>query len=65
MGVNMSEADFHAAVERKPHLFEELMAAELSPMKTRKDWSQLHAIYVFYESDGQPCHVGRVRRQII
>lgn len=57
----MSEERFHAAVERMPFLFDQLMACDLLEMKVRSDWKGIHAIYVFYEADGTACHTGRTR----
>ena len=57
----MSEADFHAAVDRMPEHFSELMSGEPLPMRAPKEWAGLHAIYVFYDANGEPCHVGRTR----
>ena len=57
----MSETRFDEAVNRMPQLFNQLMLCEPLEMKARADWKGLHAIYVFYDADGNPCHTGRTR----
>lgn len=57
----MGEAQFHAAVERMPQLFAELIGCPLLEMKAQASWKGLHAIYVFYDAEGEPCHTGRTR----
>jgi hypothetical protein len=57
----MSEDSFHNAVQRMPKLYEQLMSCDLLDMKARPNWRGLHAIYVFYDAEGQPCHTGRTR----
>lgn len=57
----MSEAQFNQAVDRMPQLFDQLMSCDLLEMRAKIDWKGLHAIYVFYDSDGKPCHTGRTR----
>lgn len=57
----MSEVRFDEAVTRMPQLFEQLMHCEPFEMKARGEWKGLHAIYIFYDGDGNPCHTGRTR----
>lgn len=57
----MSEADFYSAVERLPDHFQQLMSGEPLPLRPSKEWAGLHVIYVFYDAEGEPCHVGRTR----
>lgn len=57
----MGERRFHEVVERMPQLFDKLMACDLLEVKALACWSKLHAIYVFYDVDGKPCHTGRTR----
>lgn len=61
MEIVMSESEFHSAVGRMPELFALLMSSEPQQMMARPSWKSLHAIYVFYNADGQPCHTGRTR----
>ena len=57
----MSEERFRDAVQRMSSLFDQLMACDLLEMKARSDWKGMHAIYVFYDADGNACHTGRTR----
>lgn len=57
----MEENRFYEAVDRMPQLFDQLMRCEPLEMKARAEWKGLHAIYVFYDGDGNPCHTGRTR----
>lgn len=57
----MRELRFDTAVARMPELFDQLMSCELFNMKVKASWKNLHAVYVFYDADGTPCHTGRTR----
>jgi predicted GIY-YIG superfamily endonuclease len=57
----MDEHRFRDAVERMPELFDQLMSCDVLGMTTQKSWRELPAVYVFYDSDEQPCHTGRTR----
>lgn len=57
----MSATQFHDAVDRMPDLFDQLMACDLLAMRAPASWHKLHAVYVFYDVDGMPCHTGRTR----
>lgn len=57
----MGAGRFQYAVERMPLIFDELTACALLDMQPLASWNKLHAVYVFYDNDGQPCHTGRTR----
>ena len=57
----MNDEKFRDAVERMPLLFDRLIDSDFHRMKCKADWEGMHAIYVFYEPSGRPCHVGRTR----
>jgi hypothetical protein len=57
----MSLAQFEDALGRLPFLYSELMDGPQLEMQPIAAWKGLKAVYVFYEPDGSPCHVGRTR----
>lgn len=48
----MGETRFYEAVDRMPQLFDQLMRCEPLEMKAKAEWKGIHAIYVFYDGDG-------------